>query len=82
VTWPLRLAALGCLAAACAVTAPLNTLGLILAAVALFLASSRGRAPWCWCGHDRAVHEHYTSGSYCSRCRCPKFSAPILRRTR
>ncbi|MGH3743718.1 MAG: hypothetical protein ACRDTP_02530 [Mycobacteriales bacterium] len=78
--WAARLAGLACLGLACAVTSPLATLGWILACFALLLASAYGRAPSCWCGHIEAVHRHYSHGTYCSSCACPKFTALFARR--
>lgn len=27
----------------------------------------------CVCGHPRAAHEHYRSGTDCALCDCPRF---------
>lgn len=37
-------------------------------------------APWCFCGHDDETHRHDRSGTDCSQCTCPRFSAPLIRR--
>lgn len=77
-TWPLRLAALGCLVGACTPVGPLVTLGFILLALSLFVASLHGRAPWCWCGHGKTVHTHDRDGTDCSLCTCKQYTAPLI----
>ena len=39
-------------------------------------AEYRARTPLCRCGHSRAEHLHYRSGSDCALCRCPKRRRP------
>lgn len=39
------------------------------------------RAEKCQCGHERAAHEHYRSGTECAQCppgACPRYKGPRL----
>jgi hypothetical protein len=38
------------------------------------LAASRASADCSRCGHRRAAHEHYRTGSDCSLCACRRFT--------
>ena len=77
-TWLMRLAALGCLIAACTPVGPLVTLALLAACIVLLLASSGGRVPFCFCGHGRLVHTHDRAGNDCSLCTCNSYNAPHI----
>jgi hypothetical protein len=77
-TWCARLAALGCLVAACTPVGPLPTFILLAACMTLGTVSLGGRVPWCACGHGRAVHTHYRPGSDCSLCTCSSYNAPHI----
>jgi hypothetical protein len=60
-----------------AVLGPLALIAVIAGEViARVIAARQLAALWCRCGHGRDVHQHYTSSTYCSRCRCGRFRFP------